>query len=308
MKRSNVCEIEQFESTRVQQFNLFSFSFVQYFNFPLEFNKIDYEDYGNFNINFNNTKSNNVSIADFRKDISMISERLAGLTFEAIQSGYTPITLGGDHSVSIGSIAGASKKAERLGILWLDCHPDANTPETSPSGNIHGMTVAISLGHGHPELVNCAGFSPKVLPDNICIVGTKDIDSGEEDFLKKLGVSMFTLFDIEKMGIVNVMDNALKTISNKCDLIHVSFDVDVLDPLIAPGTGILSRGGLSYREISYIMETLGRLNIVSSIDIIEINPLMDIKNQTAELAIELLLNALGGAYGDYQRNYLQKNR
>jgi arginase len=169
------------------------------------------------------------------------------------------------------------------------------------------MTVAISLGYGYPSLVNCANFTPKVLPEDICIIGAKDIDTKEEALLGNIGANIFTLFDIERMGIVQVMNDTLQTLSERCDLIHVSLDVDVLDPLIAPGTGILSKGGLSYREISYIMETLGRNNMVSSMDIIEVNPLLDIKNQTAELAIELLLAALGGSYGDYQRYYLKNS-
>ncbi len=170
------------------------------------------------------------------------------------------------------------------------------------------MTVAISLGHGYHELVNCAGFSPKVLPECLCILGAKDIDTGEGALLQKIGVKMFSLFDIEKIGIVSVMDSALELLTDKCDLIHVSFDVDVLDPLIAPGTGIVSRGGLSYREISYIMESLGKQGLVNSLDVIEINPLLDIRNQTAELAIELILSALGGSDGDYQRYYLEQGQ
>ena len=272
----------------------------------LEFNNFVLDDHGDLPI----TNNQNINGADsgHLKDISAVSEKLAGLTYNALQSGYIPVVLGGDHSVSIGSIAGAAKKANNLGVLWLDCHPDANTPETSPSGNIHGMTIAISLGYGHSELVNCSGFSPKVRPESLCIIGAKDIDRGEDEFLKKMGVKMFSLFDIEKNGIVSVMDSALKLLTENCDLIHVSFDVDVLDPLIAPGTGIVSRGGLSYREITYIMESLGKRNLVSSLDVIEINPLLDIKNQTAELAIELILSALGGSYGDYQRYYLQKDK
>jgi arginase len=260
------------------------------------FNKIKCEDFGNLVIN-------NKSSSDAKKIIKETSERLADLVFNALSDDCIPLTLGGDHSVSIGSIAGASKKAKELGVIWLDFHPDANTPETSPSGNIHGMTVAISLGYGDPELVNCAGFKPKVLPANLCIIGAKDIDNAEKVFLDNLGVKMFSLFDIDRLGIYKVMEETLSRLQY-CDIVHLSFDVDVLDPLIAPGTGILSKGGLSYREALYIMETLGKSGIVSSIDIIEINPLLDIKNTTAELAVELLLSCLGGSFGDYERNYL----
>jgi len=262
----------------------------------LTFNGIDFIDYGD--LYFRHTPDKHP-----KETIKNVSEDLSSLVFEAMKENFIPIILGGDHSASIGSIAGASKKANNLGVIWLDFHPDANTPETSPSGNIHGMPVAISLGYGYPELVNCAGFKPKVLPHNICIVGVKDIDVAERSFLDNLGVKMFTLFDIDRVGIHKVMDDVLNKLHH-CDAIHLSFDVDVLDPLIAPGTGILSKGGLSYREISYVMETLEKAEHVDSIDIIEINPLLDEKNITAELAVELLLSCLGGSFGDYERNYI----
>lgn len=265
----------------------------------LNFNNIECCDYGDLYVNHAPNENP-------KEIIKEISEKLADLVFKAMDDNYIPIILGGDHSASIGSIAGAASKANELGIIWIDCHPDANTPETSPSGNIHGMTVAISLGYGYPELVNCAGFKPKVLPDNINIIGAKDIDEAEKTFLDSLGVKMFTLFDIDKLGIYKVMDDVLNNLRH-CDVIHLSFDIDVLDPLIAPGTGILSKGGLCYREACYIMETLGKEKIVSSIDIIEINPLLDIKNTTAELAVELLLSCLGGSYGDYERLYLKES-
>lgn len=265
----------------------------------LNFNNIECRDYGDLYVNHAPNENP-------KEIIKEISEKLADLVFKAMDDNYIPIILGGDHSASIGSIAGAASKANELGIIWIDCHPDANTPETSPSGNIHGMTVAISLGYGYPELVNCAGFKPKVLPDNINIIGAKDIDEAEKTFLDSLGVKMFTLFDIDKLGIYKVMDDVLNNLRH-CDVIHLSFDIDVLDPLIAPGTGILSKGGLCYREACYIMETLGKEKIASSIDIIEINPLLDIKNTTAELAVELLLSCLGGSYGDYERLYLKES-
>lgn len=269
----------------------------------LRFNNIEFDDFGDLVIDRKTGLSQNGQL----KEISRVSEELAELVSKAIDEEYIPIVLGGDHSASIGSIAGAAKKSEKLGLLWLDCHPDSNTPETSLTGNVHGMTVAISLGFGYPQLVNCFQFSPKVMPENVCIIGAKDIDKAEKEFLDNKGVKYFTTFDIAKRGIVQILDVALEVILKSCDSVHLSFDVDVLDPLIAPGTGIISRGGLSYREISFIMETIGTLDIISSIDIIEINPLLDIKNQTSELAVELLLAALGGSYGDYERSYLRSD-
>ncbi len=236
----------------------------------LIYNKIDFEDSRDLIID-QSLYSDSGTDENYRKIITNTSEELSELTYKALMEEYIPIVLGGDHSTSIGSIAGASKKSKRLGLLWLDKHPDANTPETSPSGNIHGMTVAISLGYGYPELVNCAGSSPKILPEDICMIGVNDVDE-EGRFLDKLGTKVFTLMDIDRIGIVRVVEEALKTVTDQCDLVHVSFDVDVLDPLAAPGSGILSRGGISYREISYIMKSLGEADSVSSIDIIEVNP------------------------------------
>lgn len=267
----------------------------------LKLNDIEYVDYGDMPVNRSACTNGQI------EGIARLSGELSELVAQAVDEGYIPIILGGDHSAAIGSIAGASLRTERLGLLWLDCHPDANTPETSPSGNVHGMTVAISLGYGYPQLVNCAGFAPKVLPEDVCIIGAKDIDKGERELLDSMGIKMFTIFDIQKNGIVQVCEYALETVLSQVDRIHVSFDIDVLDPVIAPGTGILSRGGLSYREISYIMEAIKTKNRMGSIDIIELNPLLDIKNQTAELIVELLLTAIGGSYGDYERYYLSEN-
>jgi arginase len=147
---------------------------------------------------------------------------------------------------------------ERLGVLWIDAHPDANTPATSPSGNIHGMPLAVSLGHGIPELVNCAGFAPKVRPEDVCIVGARDIDPGEAAFLRRLGIRHFTTYDIQNMGLHPVMDQALETVSRRTDAVYVSFDTDVIEGGVAPGTGIVTRGGLSYREISFLMQYIGQ--------------------------------------------------
>lgn len=266
----------------------------------LQFNDIEFTDGGDLEIRHEPG-------TDPKHTIARVSEELAELVAGAMREDYVPVILGGDHSTAIGSIAGAAKVARELGVIWIDFHLDANTPETSPSGNIHGMPVAIALGHGYPELVDCAGFSPKVLPQNICLIGGKDMDPGEVDLLHRLGVKTYTLFDIVELGIPRVMDEVIEQI-RACDAVHLSFDIDALDPLIAPGTGILSKGGLSYREISYIMEALGKEGIVTSVDIIEINPLLDVRNTTSELAVELLLSCLGGSFSDYERNYILEQR
>ncbi len=262
----------------------------------LSFNNINFEDFGDLLIS---TTKETESIEIIRR----VSEELAENIYCSLNEGFLPVILGGDHSVAIGSIAGASKYAKNLGVLWFDYHPDSNTPKTSPSGNIHGMPVAIALGHGYPELVEVCGFKPKLLPQNICIIGAHDIDEGEKKFLDEHKVKMYTLYDIDRLGIHAVMTDAFSKLKN-CDRLHVSFDIDVLDPLIAPGTGIISKGGVNYREVSYIMMLLRDEKRISSFDIIELNPLLDIKNITAELCVELIISAIGGVYGDYERNYM----
>lgn len=241
-------------------------------------------------------------------EVIRVSGELATRVGNARRRGELPLVLGGDHSTAIGSIAGVASTCERLGVLWIDAHPDANTPQTSPSGNIHGMPLAISLGHGNPDLVNCAGFAPKVRPEDVCIVGARDIDPGEAAFLRQHGIRHFTTYDIQNMGLHPVMDQALETVSRRTDAVYVSFDTDVIEGAVAPGTGIVTRGGLSYREISYVMQYLGQNLEFAALDVIEVNPLLDKRNQTAELAVELLMAALGVRYSEYEKSYLAKNR
>lgn len=241
-------------------------------------------------------------------EIIRVSEKLAQMVYDARIKKEIPIILGGDHSVSIGTIAGHAKASKRLGLLWIDAHPDANTPETSPTGNIHGMPVAICMGFGPDKLVNCLGFSPKIQPEDICIVGAKDIDQGEMQFIEKNGIRLFSTFDIENLGIANVMKEAVATVTKNTDAVHISFDMDVIDKQVAPGTGITTKGGLNYREISYIMEYLGNNIVLAAIDIIEVNPLLDIRNKTAELCVELIMLLLGVRYSDYEMKYLKNNQ
>lgn len=242
-----------------------------------------------------------------RAEIARVSENLARHVFEAASRGETPLTLGGDHSTAIGAIAGLAKARGRIGVVWIDAHADANTPETSPSGNIHGMPLAISLGHGYPELVNCLGFAPKVRPEDVVILGAKDVDPEEMEFVRRQGVALYSTFDIMHLGLAKVMDEAVARVAQHTDGVYVSFDADVMDVRLAPGTGITTKGGLTYREISYICRTLGERLTVAGMDIIEVNPLMDKRNQTAELCVELAMAILGYRWTDYERNYLTRN-
>ena len=242
-----------------------------------------------------------------RAEIARVAENLGRHVHESAVRGETPLVLGGDHSTAIGAIAGLAKARGRLGVIWIDAHADANTPDTSPSGNIHGMPLAISLGHGYPDLVNCLGFAPKVRPEDVVIIGAKDVDPEEMAFVREQGVALYSTFDLEHLGLSRVMDKAIARVAKDTDAVYVSFDADVMDMHLAPGTGIMTRGGLTYREITYVCRTIGERLPVAGLDIIEVNPLMDKRNRTAELCVELAMAILGVKWTDYERNYLAAN-
>ena len=231
------------------------------------------------------------------REISNACEQLAVDVEEILKAGQLPLILGGDHSIAIGSFAGAAsyykKQNETLGLIWFDAHADMNTPESTPSGNIHGMPLATLLGYGTPELTNVAGFAPKLDPQLCAHVGARDIDPGEREMIKKLGMRFFTMREIDERGMNSVMDDAIKIASRGTAGYGVTFDVDVLDPGDAPGSGTLVRGGLTYREAHLGMEKIAEAGGMRSLEIVEINTALDVNNKTAELGVELLLSALG---------------
>jgi len=217
---------------------------------------------------------------------------------EAITTaGDFPLVLGGDHSIALGSIAGLSatmkKRGQTLGVLYVDAHGDFNTPETTPSGNIHGECLAASAGYGIPELTNLYYDGVKVDPKNICFVGQRDLDEGEKKLMKEAGVTVFTMSDIERQGFPAILKQIVCFFRSHVDMIHVSFDMDVLDPMFAPGTGIPLPGGLTNREALLLMEEMASTNMVKSAEIVEVNPILDIRNQTAILAVSLAARILG---------------
>ena len=207
-----------------------------------------------------------------------------------------PIVLGGDHSISIGSIAAAANHAENLGVIWLDAHPDLNTVETTPSGRIHGMPLAISLGLGHPQLINIGGFYPKIKPDQIVIIGARSIDSGEKQLIKELGIKLYPMTAVRRLGIQQVIAESIQYLAEKTDAVHLSFDLDVLDPGVAPGVGTPSPNGMTIRECAVIMAELGQTGMITSMDIVELNPLLDINQQTAASAAALTTLLLGSSF------------
>jgi len=231
------------------------------------------------------------------REISNACEQLAVEVEGILEAGQLPLILGGDHSIAIGSFAGAAsyyrKQNETLGLIWFDAHADMNTPETTPSGNIHGMPLATLLGYGAPELTNVAGFAPKLDPRLCAHVGARDIDPGEREMIKKLGMRFFTMREIDERGMRDVMNEAIEIASGGSAGYAVTFDVDVLDPGDAPGSGTLVRGGLTYREAHLGMEKIAEAGGMRSLEIVEINTALDVNNKTAELGVELILSALG---------------
>lgn len=231
------------------------------------------------------------------REIGNACEQLAAEVENILNSGQLPLVLGGDHSIAIGSFAGVAsyykKQQQTLGLIWFDAHADMNTPDTTPSGNIHGMPLATLLGFGTPELTNVAGFAPKLDPKLCAHVGARDIDPGERELIKQLGMRFFTMREIDERGMKACMDDAIAIASRGTGGYAVTFDVDVLDPGDAPGSGTLVRGGLTYREAHLGMEKIAEAGGMRSLEIVEINTALDMNNKTAELGVELILSALG---------------
>ena len=228
--------------------------------------------------------------------VRSVCERTAVRAAEMVSEGLFPVFLGGDHSISIGTVSGVASAADapgagRTGILWLDAHADFNTPETSPSGNVHGMPLAVLTGRGHPDLVGIGG-GMAVRAEDVAIVGLRSVDREEREYLARAGVNVYTMKDVDAYGVASVVRSALKDLSH-LDRVHLSFDLDVVDPEIAPGVGTPVRGGLTYREAHFVMELINEAAVVSSLDVVEINPILDAKNGTAELAVELVGSLMG---------------
>jgi arginase len=209
----------------------------------------------------------------------------------SIENNELPVFLGGDHSASIGTVGGVTHDTE-IGLIWIDAHGDFNTPESSNSQNVHGMALAILLGLGPKELVDIGRPGPKVKPENVVLIGVRDLDDKEKFLIKKSGCTVFTMRDVDEIGIRAVLVKTLKGFSS-LDKIHVSLDLDVMDPLDAPGVGTPSQGGLTYREGQLIMEILADTDKLHSVDIMEINPILDIQNRTAQMAVNLISSLLG---------------
>lgn len=231
-------------------------------------------------------------------DIAKVCQKLYQSSLASLDEGAMPIVLGGDHSLAAGSVAAAADWAKKtrdlpMGLLWVDAHGDMNTPATSLSGNVHGMPLAALLGPEPAELSRIGPFSPKVLPEHTVIIGVRNLDDREKVAVRDSHVHVFTMKDIDRQGIASIVEQAVNLAGNGTAGIHVSFDMDVCDPLIAPGVGTPVKGGLDYREAHMVMEIVADSGLLTSLDLVEVNPTLDIQNTTAQLGTELALSASG---------------
>jgi arginase len=268
---------------------------IRYANLKERIERLGYtvQDQGNIHVPTAETHTIENQKLKYLTEVIQVSEDLASKVSEVVRQGHFPIVLGGDHSIAIGSLAGVTQTYKNLGVIWFDAHGDMNTEETTPSGNIHGMPLACSLGIGQEGLVNVAGFAPKVRPENVVIVGARSIDPDERELIKKHNVTCFTMHEIDKLGIGRVMEEAIRIASNGTDGIHLSLDLDSIDPDMAPGVGTPVLGGVTYREGHLAMEMLAQCGKVVSCDLVEVNPILDEGNKTARTAVDLVCSLLG---------------
>jgi arginase len=257
----------------------------------------DVEDGGNVAVAMPETGSEGDSNAKYLNEITETCAAEAELVIQTLSAGKTPLILGGDHSVAAGTVAGVSefyrRKNQCIGLLWIDAHSDINTPETSPSGNVHGMPLGAIMGLFRSSLSDMYGFSPKVHSENCALVGIRDVDEHERENIRRAGVHVFTMRDIDERGMRAVMEEALRFVGRGTVGYHVSLDLDWIDPEDAPGVGTPVWGGATYREAHLAMEIIADHDRMLSFEMVEVNPVLDERNQTAELAVELALSAFG---------------
>jgi arginase len=258
----------------------------------------DVADHGDLDVSIAETRDPGDPKLKYLKEIRETCEALRDVVVRVLEDGRMPIVLGGDHSIAMGTIAGAAqfhrkKNKKKVGLIWFDAHGDMNTPDTSPTGNIHGMPLAVALGLGEGSLVDLAGKAPMVEGARAAVVGLRDVDIAERANIKETGIGAFTMRDIDERGMRTVMEEAIKRASTGTAGIHVSFDIDGIDPDFAPGVGTPSPGGISYREAHLAMEMLADTGLVMSAEIVEVNPILDHRNNTAKLGVGLLTSLLG---------------
>jgi len=254
-------------------------------------------DGGNIRVEIAETQTAGKENAHYLKQIAQTCTRTAEAVVKTLEEGITPLVLGGDHSLAVGSVSGVAefyrRKGEKIGVVWIDAHSDINTPETSPSGNVHGMPLAALLGMGPEALTKICGYAPKIAAENTALIGVREIDAAERENIRRAGVAVYTMRDIDERGMRAVMEEALHAAGGGTAGYHVSMDMDWIDPEDAPGVGTPVRGGATYREAHLAMEIIADHGRLLSFEIVEVNPVIDEHNRTADLAVELACSAFG---------------
>jgi len=255
------------------------------------------EDGGNVAVAIPEQKKEGAANAKYLKEITATCTKEAELVLKTLEAGRVPLCLGGDHSMAAGRVSGVAefyhRQNQRVGLIWIDAHTDMNTPDTSPSGNVHGMPLACCIGAGPEELTRIFGYSPKVDAANVALVGIRSVDDQERVNVQHSGLHVFTMRDIDERGLGTVIDEAIRIASSGTAGFHVSLDMDAVDPQEAPGVGTPVRGGITYREAHLAMETLNDTGKMLSMEVVEVNPVIDEVNRTAILAVELVMSAMG---------------
>ena len=253
---------------------------------------IESVDWGNVETDIPEAADEGDSHVRFLPQIKEACERVASRVAAAVADGRTPLVLGGDHSVALGTLGGLASARGPGAVVWFDAHGDVNTPETSPTGNVHGMPLAAALGLAGPEFTSEAWVLPAVEATRVSLVGVRSLDAGEKNLLRDLGVAVYTMSEVDRRGIEECVGDALDH-ARGATFVHVSLDMDVVDPDVAPGVGTPVRGGLSYREAHLAMELVAESDLADSFEIVEVNPILDRENETAKLAVELAASAFG---------------
>jgi arginase len=255
------------------------------------------EDLGNVSVAQQESTPSGPENAKYLPQIAKTCTKLAEMVENVLMAGNFPLVLGGDHSVAAGTVSGVSdffrKRSEKIGLIWIDAHADMNTPESSPSGNVHGMPLACCVGRGPRELAQIFDYTPKVEGVNVVLVGIRDVDRREREIIRESGVTAFTMRDIDERGLPNVMERAIAVANDGTSGFHLSLDMDAVDPDEAPGVGTPVRGGMTYREAHLAMETICDCSRMTSMEVVEVNPVLDEANRTALLAVELVMSAMG---------------
>ncbi|AFL99079.1 MULTISPECIES: arginase [Desulfitobacterium] len=251
------------------------------------------EDVGNIDVPIAETREIKDPLLKYLPEISEVNEKLYPLVAQAIKEGVIPLVIGGDHSLGIGSLAGCAASGKQFGVIWFDTHGDYNSVDTTSSGNIHGMPLAVANGIGVEELVRIGGADRKIKEENTVIIGARDFDDEERDMIRQSKITVFSMSDIDRLGMEVVVRQGLEIANQGTDGVHISFDLDVLDPSEAPGVGTPVQGGITYREAHLAMEMVADCQCLLSMDVVEVNPILDVQNKTAELAVGLIGSAFG---------------